>query len=525
MKNKYAAIFLGSAAMAIVGGLVSWYIDQHVSVWAAGLCVGGVLALTASFIRRSRMSQRRAGLSRFKKAGVVLLILVIAVVFFAGVNYAAAKFPWRWDVTHSRQHTLTRSTIDFIKSLEQDVQLSALYVDIPPVYLQNLFKEYERVSNGKIRSEIIDPVEQIGYAAQFGNIINSNENKVVIRSGQERRDVDFTKEILSEEQLTNAIVRVTRSERQACFLVGHGEYSLTDKGDTGLTTLAKSLEANNTATREVMLGIENKVPQDCDVLIVAGPHSDLTVKEETAIEQFLKQGGDALFLVENVVVTTPDKPLTEAEIHLNPSLNNILNQWGVNVQDDIVVDLVSHAGNDVGCPATRNYAAHQALTEGLDYTFYVRPRSITVLEKRRPSIKLAHIVMTEPGDKSWAETDRTLKVSFDPLLDSRGPVPLAFVIMEEKQAEMNSDTRIILFTDADFLTNVYIGQYSNSRMGLNAINWLTESDARIFIDPKEIKVERLDLTSRQKRQVAAILFLMPLLIAFGGIVVWMQRRH
>ena len=525
MKNKYSAIMFGSGALAIVWGLASLYIEQSLSFVAVGLCLWGAVALPVSFIRRSRNSQRRDGLSRLKKAGIILLVIVLSAAFFAGINCIAAGLPWRWDVTKAKQHTLASSTTGFIKDLEQDVQLSALYVGIPPTYLQNLFKEYERVSNRKIKSEIIDPIEQIGYAAQFGNIINSKENKVVVRSGKERRDVDFTKNPLSEEQLTNAIVRVTREERSACFLTGHAEYSLKDKGDKGLTTLSKSLEANNMSTREVMLGIEDKVPQDCDVLIVAGPHNQLTVKEEAAIEEYLMNGGDALFLVENVVVTTSDNPLTEEDLHKNPSLNNILNQWGVNVEEDVVVDLVSHAGNDVGSPATRNYAVHKALTEGLDYTFYVHPRSITVLKERRPSIKLARIVMTAPGDKSWAETDRTLKVAFDPLLDTMGPIPLAFVIFEEKKAEILSDTRIIVFTDADFLTNIYIDQYSNSRMGLNVINWLAESETRVFVGYKEIKVERLNLTSKQRRQVAAILLFMPLVVAAGGLIVWMKRSR
>ncbi|MFH0753997.1 MAG: GldG family protein [Candidatus Omnitrophota bacterium] len=523
MKNRNSAILFGSGVLAAVWGAASIYIEQHLGFWAAGFCLWGVVVITFCLVRQSRTSGRGLTLLRWKKAGVIFLFIVFSLIVFAGINYLAARSSYRWDVTQSKQHTLTSNTIELIKGLGQEVQFSALYVGIPPTYLQDLFNEYARVSSGRIKFEIIDPVEKIGYAAQFGNVINSKENKVVVRSGKERRDVDFTQEPLSEEQLTNAIVRVTRNERHACFLTGHGEYSLTDKGESGLTTLAKSLEANNISSREVMLGMEDQVPQDCDVLVVAGPHDALTVKEEAAIGEYLKKGGDALFLIENVVVTTPDHPLSQDQVHKNPSLNSILNQWGVNVEEDVVVDLVNHAGSDVGSPATRNYAAHKAITEGLDYTFYVRPRSITVLKYRRPSIKLAYIVMTAPGEKSWAETDRTLKVAFDPRLDTMGPVPLAFVIYEEKKAEMLSGTRIIVFTDADFLTNIYIDQYSNARMGLNVINWLLESEDKVMVDRKEIKVERLDLTSKQRRQVAVLLFLMPLVIVAGGLIVWMRR--
>ena len=73
-----------------------------------------------------------------------------------------------------------------------------------------------------------------------------------------------------------------------------------------------------------------------------------------------------------------------------------------------------------------------------------------------------------------------------------------------------------------FLTNLYINQYSNPEMGLNIVNWLSELEYKVFLDQKEIKVERLDLTSKQRRKVAAILFLMPVFIAAGGIVVWMK---
>ena len=271
-----------------------------------------------------------------------------------------------------------------------------------------------------------------------------------------------------------------------------------------------------------MLGIEENIPEDCDVLIIAGPRNDLTEKEETMIEEYLKEGGDALFLIEHVIVTTVDKPLTDEEKHKNPSLNSILNLWGVNVEEDIVVDLSSHAGEDVGSPATRNYKRHNAITGGLDYTFYVRPRSMTALKERRSSIKIAPIVLTATKKDSWAETSRTLDIRFDEAVDTPGPVPISYVILEEKEGEDHSDTRIIVFTDADFLTNIYINQYSNAEMGLNIVNWLSELDFKVFLDQKEIKVERLDLTSKQRRKIAALLFLMPVFIAAVGIVVWMK---
>ncbi len=521
--NKISTLFALGMLFLIWGG-VSIYIEQGVDVLSVTLSLLGFILLFSCFILKIKLSQGGLHPAQWKGAGIIIAIVIFVSAFTFGVNYLAYSLSLRWDVTRDNQHTLAVGSIEFMKGLSAPVQLTALYVGFPPKYLEDLLKEYERVSNGKITTEIIDPVENISYAAQFGSVISGQERKLIIRSGEERRDVDFTHSSLTEEQVTNGIVRTARETRRIYFLTGHGEYSILNEDNQGYSSFAKLLDANNMTSQLLMLGLKERIPEDCDVLIVAGPRKDLTNKEQALIQAYLSRGGNALFLIENVIVTTPDKPLTEIEERTNPSLNSILNYWGVNIGTDIVIDLNSHVGDDVGSPATKNYMLHKAITEGLDYTFYVRPRSISVLKERRPSIKLAPIVMTASKDKSWGETNRTLDVRFDAEVDTPGPVPISYVIFEEKKADELSDTRIIVFTDADFLTNAYLNQYSNAAMGLNLVNWLSELDYHVFLDQKEIKVERLDLTSKQIRMVASILFLIPLLIAAGGILVWLRRQ-
>ncbi|MEC4680265.1 MAG: Gldg family protein, partial [Nitrospirota bacterium] len=90
---------------------------------------------------------------------------LIALVLLVSVNFLAYKLPWRWDLTKSSQHTLSQNTIDILNSLDREVELTAFYVGIPPKYLSDLLHEFERNSNGKIKTEIIDQIVQIGYAA------------------------------------------------------------------------------------------------------------------------------------------------------------------------------------------------------------------------------------------------------------------------------------------------------------------------------------------------------------------------
>lgn len=553
----------GFSLLGLVIGASIFYIEQKLNTLSGGLVVfGGLGSLILLYLMtRQRDPQTRPNElttfvrpKRWMKLAIVFCITAGSVIFIAASQYLANSSTIRWDVTQDKQHTLSENTINFVGKLTNEVKLTAFYVGLPPTYLSDMLQEYERASSGLITAEIIDPLERIAYAAKFGNAINGKERKVIVQSGSSRKDVDFTRNSLSEERLSNAIVSASRPPRNVYFLTGHGEYSISNEEYVGLSKLKQLLADNNIHSKPLMLGISQSIPLDCDVLIIAGPKNKLTAHEESIIADYLAKGGDALFLIEHTLITTPNKPLSEEELQKNPSLNTLLNQWGLNVQSDMIIDLTNHIGDDVGSPATKNYQQHKAITEGLDYTFYVRPRSIRVLENRRPGIKLAVIASTESAENSWGETNRTLDIRFDPNTDTAGPVAFSYVVFEEKtdtntqqnnessnnessnnkspsnklsnnkssNNHKSSDTRIIVFTDADFLTNVYIHQYSNAQMGLNIINWLAELDYTTFLDPKEIKVERLDLTSKQQRQIIVILFLMPFGFAIIGVVVWLK---
>ncbi len=529
LKNKGNNItFLVVLGGILIGyGFGAAFVEQNISRLAAVYIILGAASLIICIIRiRSLWPKALPSSSHWKKHALLFFLLMLWTIFFVLINLLAYRGDWRLDMTKAKQHTLTDDTQKFIKNLYQEIQLTAFYTGLPPKYLEDLFGEYERVSNGRITTEIIDPIVQIGYASQFGHTINSNEHKVFVQSGNETRELDFTGGVLTEEQLTNAIVRVIREVRRVYFLTGHNEYNIGEEDDQGLKTFETLLATNHVISKRLMLDLRGEIPDDCDVLVIAGPKSHLTPKEEEIISQYLERGGDALFLIEHTVVTTPDKPLTEEQKALNPSLNGILTDWGIRVADDVVVDLASHASGDVGSPATRNYMARRSIVNDLDYTFFVRPRSIAMHNKRRPTVKLAPIILTASEKNSWGETNRMLDVKFNAGIDRAGPVPIAFALREGANEEEgdDSDTRIIVITDADFLTNAYIDRYSNAKLGINAINWLSEVDYQVLFGKKDIEVERLDLTSRQKRVVGVILFAMPMIIAGIGIMVWVRRR-
>lgn len=539
MKPYLLPLSCGVALFVLSLGLGIFFVEQQFSYLACLLAVLGAISfsvLLRLITKRNLKVGRSSGLKRVlvvergRKLLFIICAVIVSTAFISLSHYLVNLLNVRWDVTEYKQHTLSNNTMEYVSALTTEVKLTAFYVGMPPKYLQDILTEYERVSAGMIKTEVVDPVEQIAYAATFGNAINADERKVIVQSLGNRKEVDFSLKALSEDKLTNAIAGVSRAPRTVYFLTGHGEYLTSSQENTGLSKFKQLLSDNNIHSNTLMLGMTQSIPEDCDVLIIAGPKNQLSQEEETLIADYLIKGGDALFLIEHTLITSPDKPLSAEQLQKNPSLNGILNQWGLDVQSDIVVDFTNHVGGDVGTPATKNYQKHKAITEGLDYTFFVRPRSIRLLPQRRSSIKHAVIASTASTENSWAETNRMLDIQYDPNTDTLGPVAFSYVVIDEKNAEhqqfpKSSDTRLIVFTDADFLTNVYINQYSNGQLALNLVNWLADLDYKTFVSAKEIKVERLDLTSKQKRQVIVVLFLLPFLLVIAGFVVWLKNHR
>lgn len=464
--------------------------------------------------------KKKINLKKFTFVATVFFVFLLLVVL---INFVAMLYDVRFDVTENKQHTLIGETQDLLATIRGEIRITALYVGMPPKYLEDLLKEYERQAKGVIKTEIVDPLVDLGYAAQFGNIINEKERKVIVQSGKQRRDVDFSDTLLTQEQLNNALVRITRPEQKVCFTSGHNEYDIFSEENTGLSKFVQHLNANNILTDKILLEVTGGVPDACDALVVAGAKNRFTTQEGDWINAYLENGGDALFLIENVIVSTPEVPLTKDQLEKNPSLNEILKNWGIAVNQDVVVDLSSHASGDVGSPATKNYLAHKAIISGLDYTFYVRPRSISMVPERRESLKLAPIVLTESKGASWGETNRNLLVKYDEGVDAPGPVPIAYVIFEPKEEAEESDTRILVFTDADFITNLYVDNYSNAEMGINSVNWLVESDYKPLLHSEIIEVKKLNLTSKKKKQVLLILVFFPFVILLASIVLLIRK--
>ena len=113
-------------------GGVSIYVGQRFDTLAIIISVIGLALLIFSFIYKDQQrfqknngqpeqegSSQKPQAPQWRKLGIVVAIALLAFIFTVGVNYFSYSLPYRWDVTAGKQHTLTASTIKYVKGIRR----------------------------------------------------------------------------------------------------------------------------------------------------------------------------------------------------------------------------------------------------------------------------------------------------------------------------------------------------------------------------------------------------------------------
>jgi len=88
------------------------------------------------------------------------------------------------------------------------------------------------------------------------------------------------------------------------------------------------------------------------------------------------------------------------------------------------------------------------------------------------------------------------------------------------------EARIVVFGDADFASDAFIGAQGNGNLILNSVNWLSGEKALVTIRAKRRVGEPLLLAGGQAEFVRMFtVWVMPLLVILFGAAVYVRRRQ
>jgi ABC-type uncharacterized transport system involved in gliding motility auxiliary subunit len=485
--------------------------------WAGLVCV---LAYTLGQWREiAKMFSGRQARYGTLTGTSVLVVLGILVA----INYIGAKQNKRWDLTASKQFSLSDQTKNVISKLDSpmDILVFAQEPEFPT--FRDKLKEYSYLSKN-ISTEYIDPdkkrtVAQENQVQQYGTIVFKYKGRV-------ERVTSST-----EQDITNGIIKVVSgTQKKVYFTQGHGEKDTTSSERDGYATIAGALGRENYTVDKVVLAQTGSVPDDAAVVVIAGPRTDFFPTEIEALKKYLAKSGKLLLEID---------PPEKADSAPFTNLIALAHDWGMQVGNDIVVDASGMGrliGTDESVPVAANYPQHP-ITQRFNYlTAYPLARSVVPVSGGVAGHTAQSFIETSP--RSWGETDiKTLlttgKVSLDEGKDIKGPVSIAAAVSAASTTDApkieadapKAETRVAVIGDSDFVTNSVIGIQGNRDMFMNTIGWLSQQENLIAIRPKEADDRRVTMTAAQQTNVMWLsLLIIPACIFGSGVYTWWRRR-
>lgn len=511
--GKYAG---GIGLLLILAGLANYYVSGTLDWLESALIVAGVLGLVFFAITNLREIRdllfRRS--TRYTANAIISTLAILGILGL--LNFIASEHNWRLDTTAAKQFSLSDQTIKVLKNLEDELRITAFYKAEDQQEMEDLLEEYANVSN-KVKYEFIDPDKKPAIARQYG--ITAYNTTVIEYGGKDERITTST-----EEDLTNAIIKVTReSQKKVYFTTGHGEKSIEAEDErNGMSGAKQVIEEKNYVVESVLLVDKGQVPEDCSVLVIAGPTKEFLPNELDMIESYLEKGG-AVFLM---VDPAP-----------SPGFNELAAKWGIKVGNDLVVDVSGIGmlfGGGANMPVAAEYNSSHPITEkfGNFMTAFPLARSVTPMDNPPEGVDVEWLARTT--ERSWGETDLSNgKATLDPDKDLLGPVSIAAVATKEitlpdslaSDGDTTRKAKLAVVGDSDFASNAFFNFQANGDLFMNILSWLAEEEDLVSIRPRNPEDRRINLTQKQSKMILLFgVILLPLSVLSMAVVVYRRRQ-
>jgi ABC-type uncharacterized transport system involved in gliding motility auxiliary subunit len=427
------------------------------------------------------------------------------------VNFLGNRYDKSYDTTANKQFTLSDQTINIAKNLKQPITIS--YWDQPSKFqgARDLLGRYASLSpNIDVKYQDADKNRTQAIAQGVKTL-----GTIFVEVGNKREAAKS----LSEEEITGAMVRALKGgDRTACFVLGSGEHSTEDSQPTGYSELSTLVNGNNYKTQTIKLLEKAEIPKECSLVVVGGPRRDYIKPEVDALKAYVEGGGRAIFMLD------PPLKFGREEIDENQALQNVLADWGVTMDKDLVLD-TSGVGQIFGLgpeySLISSYGSHAIVRAMKDVpTGFPIARSIQIKNGAKTTVEK----LFETSDNSFATTNLASAQIKQSANDKKGPLILAAAGTYNSGGE-NGNGRFIVVGSSSWVANSFLRFNGNRDLFLNMLNWLSSDEDLISIRPKEPTDRRLNVARRQiELMFYSSVVMIPLLIVAAGVGVWWRRR-
>jgi len=497
----------------------------------------------------------------------VIFMILIAIAIFVFVSYINDRHYYRCDFTASGKYSLTAKTKKILKNLEQPVFITSLLVKSKDYrfygQIVDILEEYKYVSS-KITVTLLNPLTDRTKITELAEKLKMDleelkMNSVIFTCGDKSKHVqqsevierEFPFKFKGEEVFTSAVLSVTRDKQtNVYFTKGHGEREYGDFERAGIGNLASAIKRANYNVLPLDLLKQKRVPENCDILFIAGPTRSFSTQETNYIRDYV---GTSSRLINDKGELKNGKLIVMLEpavgVNKSSGLSALLGEYGVVVRDDAVVY------NKVNMPlfgmqtvveiyiSDEKYLDHEITEDIKKLTSVFYGSSVLSIAPITDTMAFSTKGIVQAPDQSWGETEIVGKKrpKYDEDSDICSPIILA-VAAELREAKPNPTApphatqafanigkkgpRIVVFGDTDFAANAFSDNPGNQDLVLNAISWLARREKELGISAKAPDIRRAIVRPGQLTVIfwLSIVGLPSIGVIIGGFVWWRRRR-
>lgn len=441
--------------------------------------------------------------------GMILMVFTLLVA----VNFIATRKHKTFDFSLAKVNTLSEQSIQLVKNLKEDLKVLYFYQKGAEGVEENrrafieLLKKYQDQSS-YVKLDFVEVNERPDLTEKYG--VTKGNGVVFLDYKGKKNQIQK----IDEQEITSALVKVTREKDKIIYFTsGHGERDLENQQDIqALGAFKAMLEGNRYISKNLVLISEGKVPDDADVVIIAGPTQGFLDNEVKLLEDYLKKGGSLVLALEPKTSHNLDKILTQAGIVLK---NNYL----VNFIDTPIGRAI-----DPRATAGTTFSQTHNITKPFgksQFTLFRTPMSVLKADKTDANWTYDSLVKT--NNKTLSYSDNSFKGEGVPSEDTVVmSVKGRFPGVDEKGPEFS----LVVTGDVDFMSNQLLYQNLNRDLALNMVSDLAKEESMISITPKEVGMTQLQITPNQFYLfIFGFILPLPLLLLFMSGFFWYQRRN
>ncbi len=554
-----------------------------------------------------------------KRKDIIALIMLLVIVVLC--NFIGSFVFKRFDLTSEKRYTLSESTKKMLQSLNDVVYIKVyLQGDFNPSFtrLKNetkeILDEFRAYSNHNLEYELINPLENpnknetdkiekqlYDKGIMPEQIVDRSTNKIsetliwpgaiVTYKGKEsvwqiyKRQLGFEIEqsINNSVQeleygLMNAIKKTMIEKKpEVLFIEGHSELD-TISGADFMRSLTEYYNVSRVNINHKLYALKG-----ADAIVIAQPDSVFDEKDKFIIDQFIMNGGKALWLVEPVYVNRDTLTTRGYSLGFTNPLNieDMLFKYGVRLNPLLVQDLQCaqvpvNVGFKQGQPDFKPFpwvyyplllpSASHPIVKNLDLirteyigtldTVFAKDVTKTILLQTSRYTKTlptpvrinAAQVRLKPQESQYNNSFQNVACLLEGSFESNYKNRLTTAIREDSAIgfiEKSKPTKMIVVADGDIAKSEFnrangmiypVGfdrysnqQFANKTFLLNCMNYLLGGEELLQLRAREIKLRLLDKkkisTQASKWKFINVGLPFLLIILFGTIQYYIRKKR